>query len=472
MPEAGSGRQQADLLVTGLDWLITVDPTRRVISDAAVAIRDRRFVAVGKTEEIDRAWVAPRMVDGRGLVATPGFVDNHLHSSFHLSRGLADEVNAQEFLFKCMYPYEGKMTSEDVYASTLLAAMELLRHGVTCFVDPGNYHPDETVRACGDAGIRLVVARSTFDLTSSVLGLLPESMIDTTESALEETEEVLERFHGKAAGPVRASASFRGLNNASDKLIEGLRELADRYDTFLQMHAAFSYSTHDASVAQHGVPEIMRLEQLGVLNEKTLIVHSGWLEPREMAVLAERKPTLVSAPSSSVHNGYGNLEVGLMPELLAFGVNVALGSDHASSGAVDMCREMYLATCGYKETRINPRIMPPETGVEMATLNGAIGAGLGDELGSVEVGKQADLVMFDAGEPEWLPLYNPVSNLVYSASGSTVHSVLVAGETTVEDGRLTRFDEDQIRTMVHEASARIAGRLDAEKLIKLAWPVE
>jgi 5-methylthioadenosine/S-adenosylhomocysteine deaminase len=458
--EPSPGRQQADLLVTGLDWLITVDQTRRVIRDAGVAIRDRRFAAVGKTAEVMRVWSAPEIIDGRGLVATPGFVDNHLHSSFHLSRGLADEVNAQEFLFKCMYPYEGKMTSEDVYASALLAAMELLRHGVTCFVDPGNYHPEDTVRACWDTGIRIVVARSTFDLTSSVLGLLPESMIDTTQSALEETERVLEQFQSKAAGTVRASASFRGLNNASDKLIEGLRELADRYDTFLQMHAAFSYSTHDASVAQHGVPEIIRLEKLGVLNEKTLIVHSGWLEPKEVEILVERKPTLVAAPSSSVHNGYGNLEVGLMPELLAFGVNVALGSDHASSGAVDMCREMYLATCGYKEARVNPRIMPPETGVEMATLNGAIGAGLGEELGSVEVGKQADLVMFDAEEPEWLPLYNPVSNLVYSATGSTVRHVLVGGEVRVRDGRLLSFNEDEVRALVHETSARIAGRLD------------
>jgi cytosine/adenosine deaminase-related metal-dependent hydrolase len=412
--EPSPGRQQADLLVTGLDWLITVDQTRRVIRDAGVAIRDRRFAAVGKTAEVMRVWSAPEIIDGRGLVATPGFVDNHLHSSFHLSRGLADEVNAQEFLFKCMYPYEGKMTSEDVYASALLAAMELLRHGVTCFVDPGNYHPEDTVRACWDTGIRIVVARSTFDLTSSVLGLLPESMIDTTQSALEETERVLEQFQSKAAGTVRASASFRGLNNASDKLIEGLRELADRYDTFLQMHAAFSYSTHDASVAQHGVPEIIRLEKLGVLNEKTLIVHSGWLEPKEM----------------------------------------------------------YLATCGYKEARVNPRIMPPETGVEMATLNGAIGAGLGEELGSVEVGKQADLVMFDAEEPEWLPLYNPVSNLVYSATGSTVRHVLVGGEVRVRDGRLLSFNEDEVRALVHETSARIAGRLDTEKLVKLTWPVE
>ncbi len=141
---------------------------------------------------------------------------------------------------------------------------------------------------------------------------------------------MLERYAKSGNPRLGASASFRGLNNASDELIVGLDKLARKYGTLLQTHACFSYSTHDSSVARTGMAEIERLESLGVIDERMLIVHSGWLEPEEVAILARRKPSLVCAPSSSLHNGYGNFLFGKLPELLALGVNVAIGSDHAS----------------------------------------------------------------------------------------------------------------------------------------------
>ena len=174
-----------------------------------------------------------------------------------------------------------------------------------------------------------------------------------------------------------------------------------------------------------------------------LIVHSGWLEPQEVAMLARRKPSLVCAPSSSLHNGYGNFVVGKLPELIALGVNVAIGSDHASSGIVDMPQEIRLACCCYKETRLNPRVMPPETGLEMATINGAKAALLADRIGSIEVGKEADVVLFDTRRPEWQPLINPVANLVYSATGDSVRDVFVAGEQVVADGTLDQDRREQ-----------------------------
>jgi len=180
------------------------------------------------------------------------------------------------------------------------------------------------------------------------------------------------------------SASFRGMNNSSDELILGLKSIAERYGALLQTHACYSYFTRDASIVQFGKPEIARLEALGVLDEKMLLLHAGWLEPEEIALLARRKPTLVCCPSSSIHNGYGNIAVGKHPELMALGVNVSLGSDHASSGTVDMVQEMRYCACGYKEARLNPRLMPPEHVVEMATINGARGAGLADRIGSIE----------------------------------------------------------------------------------------
>ena len=341
-----------------------------------------KIVAVGKSAEIAKSYTGKKTVSGRNTVATPGFVDCHLHSSFQLSRGLADEANAQSFLFDRMYPYEAALDADDVRVSATLAATELLKHGVTCFIDPGNYHPESSVEGVMSTGIRMIVSRSSFDLTKSVLGLLPERMIENTATALERAEAVLEKYAKSGNPRLGASASFRGLNNASDELIVGLDKLAKKYGTLLQTHACFSYSTHDSSIARGGLAEIERLDKLGVLDERMLVVHSGWLEPQEVAMLAKRKPSLVCAPSSSLHNGYGNFVVGKLPELMALGVNVAIGSDHASSGIVDMTQEVRLACCCYKEMRLNPRVMPPETGVEMATINGAKAALMADRIGS------------------------------------------------------------------------------------------
>jgi 5-methylthioadenosine/S-adenosylhomocysteine deaminase len=463
--------ETVDLIINNIDWLITVDSSRRVIRDAAVVVKAGKIVAVGKSGAVAKDFSAVREVDGSRTVATPGLIDCHLHASFQLSRGLADEANAQAFLFERMYPYEAALGGEDVRVSATLAAAELLKHGVTCFIDPGNYHPEAAVEGVIPTGIRYVASRSSFDLTKSVLGILPERMIESTEVALERAEAVLERYAKSGNPRLSASASFRGLNNASDDLILGLDRLARKYGTLLQTHACFSYSTHDSSVARTGMAEIERLEKLGVIDDRMLIVHSGWLEPEEVAILTRRKASLVCAPSSSLHNGYGNFLFGKLPELLALGVNVAVGSDHASSGIVDMPQEMRLACCCYKETRINPRVMPPETGLEMATVNGAKAALMSDRIGSIEVGKEADIVLFDTRRPEWQPLINPVANLVYSATGDSVRDVFVAGEQVVAGGTLTKIDEAKLYADIPLAVARFGKQLNFDKMVQLRWPV-
>jgi 5-methylthioadenosine/S-adenosylhomocysteine deaminase len=463
--------QSVDLVIADIAWLITMDASRRVIRDATIVADAGRIVAVGKSADMAQRYSGRRRVDGRATVATPGFIDCHLHSSFQLSRGLADESNAQSFLFDRMYPYEAALESEDVRVSATLAAAELLRHGVTCFIDPGNYHPEACVEGVMATGIRAIVSRSSFDLTKSVLGILPERMIESTDVAMERAATVLARYARSGNPRLGASASFRGLNNASDALITGLKGLADTYGTLLQTHACFSYSTHDSSVARTGLAEIERLESLGVIDERMLIVHSGWLEPGEVAILARRKPSLVCAPSSSLHNGYGNFVHGKLPELMALGVNVAVGSDHASSGIVDMAQEIRLACCCYKETRINPRVMPPETGLEMATVNGARAALMSDRIGSIEVGKEADIVLFDTNRPEWQPLINPVSNLVYSATGDSVRDVFVMGEQVVAAGHLTEVDEQKLFAEVPVAVGRFRKHLKFETMVQLKWPV-
>ena len=471
VPALMNDRTQADCLILDIHWLITVDEERRVIRDAGIAIGGGRFQAVGKSADIRSSWRADQVVDASEMVGLPGLIDSHLHSSFQLSRGLADEVATRAFLFEHMFPYEGVMSEEDVDVSSLFAAMELLRHGVTCFVDPGNYYPVATGQAVLKAGMRAILGRSAFDRTQAVLGILPEGMIETTEQALDRTEALIEFVNKDQSGRLRASVSFRGLSNSTDRLIEGCRELADKYACILQTHACFNYTTHDDSLAHFRVPEIERLENLGVLDEHTLLAHSGWLEPREVEIIARRRPNLVAAPSSSLHNGYGNFIRGRLPELMEMGVNVGIGSDHACSGIIDLVQEMRLFAGVYKELSMNPRVVPPEQVVEMATINGARCAGLDGKIGSVEVGKEADLVLFDTRWPEWRPLYNPVSNLVYSATGNSASEVFVMGERVVTRGHLTRVDEAEIYALVDEVVARLSKKLDVARLVHLRWPV-
>jgi 5-methylthioadenosine/S-adenosylhomocysteine deaminase len=232
-----SAPKTCDLLITHIDWLITVDAKRQIFTDACLAVSDGKFIDIGKTDLLLKKWSARQTLSARGRVVTPGLIDNHLHASFQLSRGLADEANAQQFLYEHMYPYEAANTEEDVRVSSTFAALELLRHGVTCFTDPGNYHPHATIEGVMSTGMRLVAACSCFDKTKSVMGILPPSMIESTGACLDKTQELFGRYLGKYNGKLTLSASFRGMNNASDELITGLKDIANQHQVKLQTHA-------------------------------------------------------------------------------------------------------------------------------------------------------------------------------------------------------------------------------------------
>src|SRR3989338_671570 len=393
----------ADLRIDNADWLLTLDRDRRILRDGAVAVADGRIVAVGKTADVAPAHPAPRVISARGRVVTPGLIDSHIHTTFQMSRGLADEVGSKQFLFERMYPYEAALDEADALASIRLCVLELLKNGVTTFIDAGNYQPHLTAEVVGAAGLRCVVTRSTFDVAASAMGVLPPSFIETTAQALERAERVVRELHGAHDGRVQAWLQFRGLNNSTDDLIVGLKRLADRHGVGVQTHACFARDTMEASRARHGATEIERLARLGVLGPNVLLIHVGWATEAELELLRRHDVTCVAAPSSSFHNAYGNIAHGHIPELLEAGVAVGLGSDHASSGVVDLCQEMFLVAGGYKEVRTDPAVLPPERVLEMATLHGARCALRGDEIGALEVGRRADLALFDTARPERQP---------------------------------------------------------------------
>jgi 5-methylthioadenosine/S-adenosylhomocysteine deaminase len=460
-----------DLRIEQADWLLTLDAERRIFTDGAVDVEGGRIAAVAKTDEIRRRGPAKRVISARGKVVTPGLIDSHIHTTFQLSRGLADEVGSRKFLFERMYPYEGALEEADALASIELCVLELLRNGVTTLIDAGNYHPHLTAEVAGRAGLRCVVARSSFDVTRSAMGALPPAFIETTEQALQRAEAVVQKLHGAYDGRVHAWFQFRGLNNSTDRLIVELKRLADRYGVGVQTHACFARETMESSKAQHGLTEIERLARLGVLGPNLLLVHVGWATEREIELIREHDVKVVAAPSSSLHNAYGNILMGHLPELIEQGVAVGLGSDHASSGIVDLPQEMFLVGCAYKEVRQDAEIMPPERVLEMATVKGARCALSERELGSIEVGKRADLVLFDTRRPEWQPLYNPVANLVYSATGKSVESVIVDGQVVMEGARVLTLDEPAIIEAARRRAPGILNKTGLRERVAPRWPV-
>jgi 5-methylthioadenosine/S-adenosylhomocysteine deaminase len=370
-----------------------------------------------------------------------------------------------------MYPYEGLLGEDESYWSAALCVLELLRNGVTTFVDPGNYLPHVSLQVVGDAGVRCIMSRSTLDVARSAFGKLPEAFMETTEQCLERSEQFVREWHGAFDGRVRAWFQFRGVNNATDALIKGLKDLADRHGVGVQTHACFAKETMEASLSGYGLPEVERLARLGVLDRNTLLVHGGWLTPREIKLVVDAGAGVVCSPSSSMHNGYGTLSVGKIPELLELGVTVGLGSDHASSGIVDLLQEMFLAGAGYKETRLNSTVMPPERVLEMATVNGARCALWDDEIGSLAAGKRADLVLFDTRHAQWQPLYNPVANLVYSATGASTDVVIVGGAVLVEGGRVRSMDEDRVYEEVRRLMPGILSKTGLADKVRPRWPI-
>jgi len=460
------------MLLVHADWVLTMNPQRQILKDGAIAIEGDRIVAVGPTLEIEKRYSSPEVRSLAGKVVLPGLIDSHIHTAFHLSRGLADEAGSQKFLFERMYPYEGQLDEEESYWTAALCALEELRHGVTCMIDPGNYHPKETVDALGQAGVRAIVAKSAMDIAKSPYGSLPETFNETTEEALSRSEHVIEQFHQSHGGRIRASLSFRGVNNASDELIKRMKAMADHYGIGFQAHACFAKETRDSSTGAYGMTEVERLDSLGVLDENLLLIHMGWATPKELLLLRDHEVKVVAAASSSFHNGYGNVTMGKIPELLEMGVSVGLGTDHASSGIVDLVQEMLLVGCGYKETRIDAEIMSPETVVEMVTTHGARCAWWEDEIGSLEAGKKADITVLDTNRPEWQPLYNPVANLVYSATGTSVETVLVDGKVIVDGGKVLTLDQEDIFTQVRKVMPSILEKSALAGKVSPNWPIQ
>jgi len=453
------------LLIDNARYVITVDAQRRIIRGGSVLVEGGRIRRVGKAAELADAR-ADRVIDGRNFVVTPGFVNGHMHISYaHAVRGIFPDEMASPLLH--VFNLQMAMTEEEEYHTSLLCLVELVRNGTVCFLDPGSTKfPDACLQAYADAGIRVVLGECVSDQDAPFT--LPR--YDTVE-AVARTGRFVKAWNGRLDGRIVAWAMPFSPESCSAALIQGSKRVADEHGTGLTLHHGSGAAARAASVARHGHSPTAYLESIGVLGDNVLLAHCLGLDEAEIDCIARTRTAVAMCPSTAAKGGRGVPEHGKMPELLQRGVRIALGCDSPNnSNYLDMVRAMNMAAVQYKDARQDTRMIPAETALEMATRTGAEALGLGADLGSVEVGKKADLVLFDVARPEWQALFNPINNLVYNADGRSIHTVIVDGRVVVDAYRQTFVDEAVLFERVQEIGERLQARTGIS-FPRSRWPI-
>ncbi|HEY7601197.1 MAG TPA: amidohydrolase family protein [Methylomirabilota bacterium] len=446
-------------------YVVTLDGARRIIRDGAVLVERGRVARVGKAGELADVR-ADRVIDARHLLVTPGLVNGHLHVSYaHAVRGIfPDDLGSP---LAHVFKLQMAMTEEEEYHTTLLGLVELLKNGTVCFVDPGSTkYPDACLQAYEDAGIRVILGECVSDQDAPFP--LPRYGAD---AAIARTAAFVAKWHGRLAGRIRAWAMPFSLETCSADLLRGVKRVADERGTGLTLHHGSGPEARRECLARHGHTPTAYLESLGALGPNVLLSHALGLDDAELECLARTDTAVAMCPVMAAKAGRGVPANGRMPELLAKGVRIALGTDSPNnSNHVDLVRAMNMAAIQYKDARQDLTQIPAEAALEMATLLGARALGLGDELGSIEPGKRADLVLFDTQRPEWQALFNPVNNLVYNADGRSVHTVIVDGRVVVDAYRQSFVDEARLFARVQELGERLLARTGVT-LPRPRWPI-
>lgn len=458
------------VLIEHLDFVLTVDAKDSAIRDAAVVVHDDRIVDVGPTDAVaarhDRA-AFDRIVDGTLKGLCPGFVDAHVHLSETLSRAVfPDNLNTRAWVFHWAKPFYAHITEDDEYWGTMLGIAEMLRAGTTCFLDMGSqYDPGITVRAMEQAGIRGVTGRHAADNPPDVLPrgwndeMVKHHFFPDATRALKELEACVQKYHGALNGRVRCWVNIEGKEPCTLELHVGARKLAEKLGVGTTYHLATSIEEARVCEKKHGVWPITRVEQAGGLGPNLVIAHGAAVRDEEIGTLAGHGTKVAFCPSSSFKLGKGATAIGKYPEMVAAGVTVGLGTDGVSAaGNLNLMRQMFMVAGMFKDSRMQPDIFTVRQALRAATIEGARALMWDDEIGSIEIGKQADLILFDLDHVEWTPFHDPMQALVFSASAASIHETWVAGAPLFRDGRVLTVDEREIKQNARKLAAAAVKR--------------
>ena len=458
----------ASLKIEHARCVLTVDADRRVLADATLIIDGQRISHVGPAAEL-ATLPAERTIDGSRFVVTPALVNGHIHISYaHAVRGIfPDDVVGLQRLRE-VFRLQSMMTEDEEYATSLLALTELVKTGTLTLVDPGTTrYLDACLQAYADSGCRIITGTQVTDAEAAVEGNLP--CYETAE-ALRRTERFITTYHGQLDGRVHAWAMPFSPALCSAELLAGCKRLADEHGTGLTFHHQSGAGLREQYAERPGGSPTAYLEAIGALGPNVLLAHAPGIDNGEVEVIARSGASVVICPSTTQKEAQG-IRHRPLRAMLERGVAVAMGNDSAnSSNYLDGVRTMNANAVAYKDAYEDASRVPAEEAVEMATLTGARAVGLADQIGSIEIGKKADLVLFDTRRAEWSALFDPVNNLVYSADGHSVHTVIADGRIVVEDFRPLFVDEGRLCQQVQELGERLLARAGVDR-IRGRWPL-
>lgn len=433
--------QNVDLIVGGR-YLLPMDPQQSLIEDGAVAVAGERIVAVGPGRDIRARFQAPlTLTEEHGLVM-PGLVNVHTHAAMACFRGLADDLPLMQWLQEYIFPVEAKLTPEIVYHSTLLSLCEMIKSGTTSFCDMYLFAGD-VARAAEASGMRAWIGEVLYDFPSPCYGELENGFIYV--------EELFQRYHNHPL--LTITVDPHAVYTCSPGLLQRLGKVAAEKNALYVIHLSENEEEVRTCRERYGRTPVEHLEALGLLNALVVADHCVVLTDAEIALLAARGVKIAHCPESNM-----KLASGIAPvtKMLKAGLTVGIGTDgSASNNDVDMFGEMNSAAKLQKVATQDPTAMDAAATLRAATIGGAAVLGAAAEIGSLEPGKKADLIVLDFDQPHLTPVYNPVSHLVYAARGADVIHSVINGRVVMRDRRLTTLDEAAILAEMGRIGAEI-----------------
>ena len=435
-----------DLLIhNGL--VVTMNPHRDILNNGTVGIRGGKIEWIGASNPTKPLPEASEVIDAGGGIVMPGLVNTHSHLPMTLFRGLADDLPLMEWLNDHIFPAEAQHVNPDsVYLGALLGYAEMLLSGTTTCCD-GYFHEDNVAEAADRIGIRAVLAQGVIDFPAP--GVLdPKENIDFAKGYTERWQNV---------SPLISPSIFcHSPYTCSADTLKRAKSVANEKGVLFQIHIAETQGERDQIRSDQNTTPVKYLDRLGVLDDHTLLVHAVWVNEEDIAIIKDRKANISHNASSNMKLAAG---IAPVPEFVQAGCTVGIGTDGcASNNNLDLFQEMDLVAKLHKVKALDPTVLDATCVLEMATKGGAKAIGLESIVGSVEIGKEADIIILDAHRPHLTPMYNPLSHLVYAASGADVRDVIVSGNIVVRNRKILTIDLDDVMSQVQNLAKQISDK--------------
>jgi 5-methylthioadenosine/S-adenosylhomocysteine deaminase len=443
----GEREDTVDLFVSG-GTVITMDAEFRVIEDGGIAVDGDTIVAVGERSEIEsRFGKARKTIDASWTLVLPGMINGHAHAAMSLFRGIAEDHSLDDWLQRYIFPAEARNVTEDfVLWGARLGVLEMLRGGITTFADM-YYFEDVVANVTKEAGMRGVLGETIVDF--------PAPDHRTPAAAFAYTQKFIDGWKNDPL--ITPAVAPHSIYTLSTENLRKAAELARRNGVPILIHMAEAPFESEQSRARHGVSPVAYLERIGLLGPDVVGAHCVWVDADDIA-------SLVRFVVGAVHNPSSNMKLasGVMPvvDMLAAGVPVGLATDSAASNNnQDLFQEMNIAAKLQKVTRMDPRALPARQVVEMATIGGARALHMDKRIGSLEAGKQADLILIGTGATHSTPMYNVYSQLVYALNAHDVRTAVIGGKVVMEDRVMMTMDKPAILAKAHDYQRKVAASL-------------